>query len=527
MAQFEIKDGVAVIPEGTATLENGVFMNCVALQSVVIPESVTEIGGCAFQGCSALQSIVIPGSVTKIGTCAFENCAALQSVVIPEGVTHIGNSAFRGCSSLRSIEIPASVEDIQWGVLNNCPALESIKVAEGNTEFDSRNDCNAIIHTASNELKNGCKSTVIPSSVTTIGAGAFEGCTDLKDIVIPDSVNTIKGNAFAGCTSLTKIVIPASVKQIESYGYCFTSVFFQPFNGCTNLTSIVVDEGNAVYDSPDNCNAIITKGYNSLEVGCATTVIPDSVQRINGGAFMGALMTDVTIPDSVKEIEWGAFHNCVNLKSVVLGKGLETIKGRSAQFMKPAAFSNCKSLESILLPASVRWVGESVFEDCDSLRSIVVEDGNAVFDSRENCNAVIHTRDNILKLGCQTTVIPESVVEIADSAFARCNGLTEITVPQNVIKMGGFVFISCKGLKSAAILGPVKDIGDPFVNCSSLESVTFGAGIKKMDDTIFSCTRALKRINVPAKKATYYLNRLPKDVQCLVVEMEPEKKSKK
>ena len=527
MAQFEIKDGVAVIPEGTATLENGVFMNCVALQSVVIPESVTEIGGCAFQGCSALQSIVIPGSVTKIGTCAFENCAALQSVVIPEGVTHIGNSAFRGCSSLRSIEIPVSVKDIQWGVLNNCPALESIKVADGNTEFDSRNDCNAIIHTASNELKNGCKSTVIPSSVTTIGAGAFEGCTDLKDIVIPDSVNTIKGNAFAGCTSLTKIVIPASVKQIESYGYCFTSVFFQPFNGCTNLTSIVVDEGNAVYDSPDNCNAIITKGYNSLEVGCATTVIPDSVQRINGGAFMGALMTDVTIPDSVKEIEWGAFHNCENLKSVVLGKGLETIKGRSVYFMKPAAFSNCKSLESILLPASVRWVGESVFEDCDSLRSIVVEDGNAVFDSRENCNAVIHTRDNILKLGCQTTVIPESVVEIADSAFARCNGLTEITVPQNVIKMGGFVFSSCKGLKSAAILGPVKDIGDPFVNCSSLESVTFGAGIKKMDDMIFSCTRALKRINVPAKKANYYKQRLPEELHDKIVELAPEKETKK
>ena len=89
--------------------------------------------------------------------------------------------------------------------------MESIKVADGNPVYDSRNNCNAIICTKSNELIKGCSLTVIPSSVATIGVEAFVGCVGLTDIVIPNSVKTIKGSAFRNCTGLTKIVIPASV----------------------------------------------------------------------------------------------------------------------------------------------------------------------------------------------------------------------------------------------------------------------------------------------------------------------------
>ena len=179
------------------------------------------------------------------------------------------------------------------------------------------------------------------------------------------------------------------------------------------------------------------------------------------------------------------------------------------------------------MPASLEYVGDAPFEGCDNLCSIVVEEGNANYDSRNDCNAVINTRYNVLKFGCKTTVIPESVVEIEAVAFANCNGLTDITVPVNVEKIGNQIFRYCKSLKSATILGAVKDLGDPFFGCSSLETVTFGAGIKKMNEYIFESSPALTRINVPAKKAAYYLKRLPEEVHHLVVEMEPEKKTKK
>lgn len=473
MANFEVNNGIAIIPEGTTTIDER----------------------------------------------AFENCIELKSVVIPEGVTEIGYKAFCGCSSLRSIEIPSTTTKIGWGILNNCPELESITVAEGNPVLDSREACNAIIRTESNILLEGCKSTVIPSSVTTIGVDAFAGCTGLRDILIPDSVTTIKANAFYGCTGLTKIVIPASVEEIECYDYNnYGGIFFQPFSGCSNLASIIVNEGNTEYDSRENCNAIIKSHGNVLAVGCAATVIPQSVTQIGQCAFAGSQVTDVHLPDSVRKLNCGAFADCVSLKSLILGKGLWAIAGRDDYFGKPSALKNCKNLETIILPASLDYIGTSVFEGCDKLCNIVVEDGNVHFDSRDNCNAVIFTAENKLVAGCQTSIIPETVTKIGEHAFGFCNSLTDITVPENVTEMDDQIFRSCTGLKSAAILGPVKDIRDPFVGCESLETVTFGAGIKKMDEDILENAPALKCINVPAKKSAYYKKRLPESVHDIIVE---------
>ena len=129
--------------------------------------------------------------VTKIGAEAFEDCCGLTNVKIPESVTEIKNLAFNGCNGLTSIVVDS-----------------------GNTIYDSRNGCNAIIETATNTLIVGCKSTVIPSSVTKVGDFAFNGCSDLTSVVIPDSVAKIGGWAFNCCRNLTSVVIPDSVTWI-------------------------------------------------------------------------------------------------------------------------------------------------------------------------------------------------------------------------------------------------------------------------------------------------------------------------
>ena len=142
--------------------------------------------------------------------------------------------AFSGCTSLTSITIGNSVTSIGNDVFSWCTGLASIVVGSGNTKYDSRDNCNAIIETGSNTLILGCKATKIPNSVDSIGLGAFFGCTGLTSITIPNSVTSIGLGAFFGCTGLTSITIPNSVTSIGS----------EAFSECTGLTSVVIGNNN-------------------------------------------------------------------------------------------------------------------------------------------------------------------------------------------------------------------------------------------------------------------------------------------
>ena len=136
---------------------------------------------------------------------------------------------------------------------------------------------------------------------------------------------------------LTCIVIPASVTKI---GRC-------AFRGCTSLTSIVVDAGNKVYDSRENCNAIIETETNLLVKGCNKTIIPKSVTKIGCYAFSGCTgLTSVVIPEGVTEIEYDAFHRCTGLTSVVIPKSLMVISS--------SAFSGCPGLTSVVVPKGTK-----------------------------------------------------------------------------------------------------------------------------------------------------------------------------
>ena len=249
------------------------FYNCTSLTNVTIPNSVTVICWGAFEGCSGLTNINIPNSVTTILNSAFSGCSGLTHINIPYSVTIIGDDVFSNCTGLTSIYIPASVDYI--GVsFNGCSNLTSITVSSDNERYDSRDNCNAIIETARNELFQGCKTTVIPNSVTSIN-WAFADCSELTYIEIPNSVTSINNCAFFNCTGLDNIVIPNSVTIIGEH----------TFEGCTGLKSIN---------------------------------IPNSVTHIRLMAFSGCSgVTSVTIGNSVSYIGDEAFYGLSELSSVV------------------------------------------------------------------------------------------------------------------------------------------------------------------------------------------------------------------
>ena len=282
-----------VIPDslnGYTVSEIGVnaFSNCVPIDSVVIPDSVTKISSLAFYGCSSLQTVKFSNNLAVIDHYAFAECKSLLNVDFPESLTTIGDSSFYGCTGLTDIFIPKNVSGYlkfgsKYGAFYGCSNITSFKVDPDNKYFDSREDCNAIIHTASNTLLYGCANTIIPNGITTIYDQAFAEHKDLKKIVIPDSVTVIGNYAFENCTSLEEI----------SFGEGLKSIWDSAFRNCSCLKKIA---------------------------------IPDTVTTIGMYAFLSCdNLKNVRIGNQVKNIGLAAFRDCSNLSKITIPKSVEYI----------------------------------------------------------------------------------------------------------------------------------------------------------------------------------------------------------
>lgn len=212
------------LPSSLKSIGNSAFERCEQLKSIVLPNAVTKIGNYAFAECRALKELVLSNALTDIGACAF-TYTAITSVELPQFLQTIGESAFF-MSNIKTIFIPKSVSHL--GVKYNpasfdnssfvgCDNLTSIVVDEENPYYDSRNNCNAIIETATNTLVSGCRATVIPNTVEVIGPLAFSLIkTSFTSLEIPSSVKEIGYMAFSDCSSLASLLMH-SISSLSTY----------------------------------------------------------------------------------------------------------------------------------------------------------------------------------------------------------------------------------------------------------------------------------------------------------------------
>ena len=270
------------------------------IQHVIIESGVTSIGDFAFVFCNNLTSVTIPNSVTSIDEDAFAECSGLTSIYIPNSVTYIGQCAFDGCSGLTSLSIPNDVTYIGDYAFRRCSGLKSILVESGNPNYDSRNNCNAIIETSSNSLIVGCMNTIIPNNVTSIGEYAFDGCSGLTTIYIPNGVTSIGDCAFLGCSGLTSLSIPNSVTSIEL-----------TFINCTGLTYIVI---------PNSMTFIGVRVFDGCSSLTDYYIWSDKVPSTDSKSFSGANIENATLHVPAASVEiykqtypWSGFGRIVPL----------------------------------------------------------------------------------------------------------------------------------------------------------------------------------------------------------------------
>ena len=557
-----------------------------AYTTVTIPASVTysnytypvtSLGTSAFESCSNLQSVTLPTSITSINSDAFYGCTKLGSVNLEEGLTTIALRAFYNCN-LTSVTIPSTVTSVGSGAFKGNP-LTTVVWTPANCTIGTGDD--APFYSTSSQItkftfgeqvttvpsylcRNMSKidTIVLPPSVKSLGQYAFAFCTSLKSINLPVTQKTLPTSFLEGCSSLESIELPATLTTINT----------DAFYGCSKLSNVNLHEGITTINQRAFYNCNLT-----------SVTIPSTVTSVGSGAFKGNPLTTVVwkpvtctigtgedapfystnsqitkftfgdqvetvpsylcknmskidtivLPQSVKSLGQYAFAFCTSLKSINLPVTQKTL---------PTSFlEGCSALESIELPATLTTINTDAFYGCSKLSNVSLHEGITTINLRAfyNCNltsvtipsTVTSVGSGAFKGNPLTTVVWKPVscsistgedapfystdskvtsftfggqVEVIPSYL--CYNMTKldtIVLPATVTKIGSYAFNGCSALKGIKLHEGITSVGQyAFAFCTSLKSLEFPKGITTVATSVLEGSTALEEVFIPSTVTT-------------------------
>lgn len=403
----------------TAIGENA-FRNCTRINRINL-YGIKHIAPNAFKGCSQLKEVNFDSSLKTIGAHAFEGCSWLHVALFDEGLTRIDSCAFKGCSKLLTVKLPSTTQYIGERAFEGCPLNGHDLTAQVGVYCFAFNpptieNCNAF-------SQGPYSSSVVK--------------------VLYSRVNTYRQDEMWG--NFAKI-------QSNVYDFSQNGVYYR----INSENEVSIAPSNEATYGGNKCDAYLPE---QVEYNGNTY----TVTAIDYKAFSFTSGLNITIPNTVKSIGAFAFSQCIDVRKIELGNSVESIGY--------GAFNRCR-LSEITIPKTVKYIGDSAFYNTPNLRKITVEEGNTLYDSRDNCNALIETATNTLKIGSASTVIPSTVTSIAPNAFYS-NCISSITIPENVTKIGTMAFAG-----------------------SRLESVNLPNSLQEIDTLAFATTK-LKKVDIP------------------------------
>lgn len=322
-------------------------------------------------------------------------------------------------------------------------------------------------------------SVVLPDSITTIERSAFHGCSNLSKIDISSSVTFIGEYAFYGCTNLSQIDIPSSVSSIGN----------SAFYGCSSLVKITIPNSvtSMGTNAFSNCNALIPY--------CQAESAPKSWASTWNGYNNWPVVWDC---DNTDKDEYGYAYTVYNGLSYSVKDNMAQLRVQpsnlvSANIAHQVIYKDVKYIVGTFYP--------EIFSGCTNLAGIAIDEGHPDYTSLDNC---LLTKDGKrIVLGCSNSIIPDSVIEIGDSAFYNCSALNEIVIPNSVTKIGRNAFGTCVNLQRLTLSDNLTEIGNSaFSNCSSLSAISLPNSLTSIGNGAFNCCSNLRSISIPDSVTT-------------------------
>lgn len=484
-----------ILPQSLETITDYLCFECTSLTEVVLHNNITSIGVGAFSGCSSLESIDLPDSVQSIGYYAFHDCASLQNVHLPSNLKTLSEFTFYGCTSLKEITIPATLTTADSAFSGS--GVETIYIADGSTAVP------AGLFTGGSSIKK----VVLPSTMIEIPDNMFEDCTSLETVVLPNGLQSIGAYAFSGCTSLKEIVLPDSVVSIGDRAFenctALTGLDLPPhlvtlgnavLSGCTGVTEITIPASLTVNEDIVFTDDLETDDISNPDIDfCFAESYVDTVYFEAGRteippAILAECYTvkKVVLPDEIKKIGTYAFCSCrylndINIPNTVTEIGKQSFHGTGYY----SAYYTDQFL-TIELPPGLKKIGIGAFYS-SGLKGITLPEGLETIGAYTFCTSLF----------LEKVVLPSTLKEIENAAFAECLALNDIKIPDGVTSIGEYAFLR-SSIASIDIPDSVTSLGaSVFDGCHNLTDAQIGTGITELPDSVFADCTSLANVTLP------------------------------